>query len=100
MEFQMESCRLFHINRFFPKNEKIKPRESSLAPKILTVKQMEPRQELKQGIFKPNQRRQQKALLTIEERAASCCPDILNVLLLVDTILADLALVLCDFQEL
>lgn len=56
MEFQMESCRIFHINHCFPKNEKLKPRESSLAPKILMVKQMEPRQELKQRIFKPNQR--------------------------------------------
>lgn len=56
MEFQMESGRIFHINHFFPKNEKFKPRESSLAPKILMVKQMEPTQELKQRIFKPNQR--------------------------------------------
>ena len=34
------------------------------------------------------------------KRAASCRPDIPNVLLLVDTILANLAMVLCDFQEL
>lgn len=56
MEFQMESGRIFHINHFFAKNEKLKPRESSLAPKILMVKQMELTQELRQRIFKPNQR--------------------------------------------
>ena len=50
MEFQMESGRIFHINHFFAKNEKLKPRESSLAPKILMVKQMEPTQELRQRL--------------------------------------------------
>lgn len=52
----MESLRIFRITHLFSKNEKLKPREGSFPPKILTVKQVEPTQELKQKIFKPNQR--------------------------------------------